>query len=93
MPEASKVGLVLPVSVPGYGSAGKTGTWRTARPVVNYDKCTDCLLCWLFCPDSVIDRVVVDGRERVVIDYEYCKGCGVCVDVCPVKAIEMVGER
>ena len=87
-----RVGLVLPISRPGPGSSGKTGSWRTHRPVINYSKCTSCLLCWLFCPDNVIDRVRVDGVETVVIDYEYCKGCGVCADVCPVKAITMVEE-
>ncbi|MET1102106.1 MAG: 4Fe-4S dicluster-binding protein [Pyrodictiaceae archaeon] len=83
---------MLPISYPGEASSGKTGIWRTSRPVINYAKCVDCFLCWLYCPESVIEIVKVDDRERVVIDYEYCKGCGICSEVCPVKAIVMVEE-
>ncbi len=83
---------ILPLSKAAEGAAGRTGIWRTERPVIDYGKCTSCLMCWLYCPESVIERVDVDGREMVTIDYEYCKGCGVCADVCPVNAIVMVKE-
>ena len=76
----------FPLSVPVFGAGGKTGTWRTARPVIDRDKCTGCLLCWVFCPEGIITK-----NERKV-DYEYCKGCGVCAKECPVSAIEMVRE-
>lgn len=66
----------------------KTGNWRVERPVINYAKCTKCLLCWLFCPEPAI---VWDGNS-VIIDYDYCKGCGICAYECPVKAISMVPE-
>ncbi len=79
----------LPLSVPSEAAMGKTGSWRTFKPVIDYSKCINCYLCWLYCPFSVISK----SEEGVVIDYEYCKGCGVCANVCPVKAIAFVPER
>ncbi len=85
----------LPLSPSDIGSAGKTGSWRTERPVLSPDKCTSCYLCWLYCPDDVITMQPREpgGKEVPVIDYEYCKGCGVCANVCPVKALSMVSEE
>jgi len=80
---------LLPLSRPAPGAAGRTGLWRLQRPVVDAGRCRGCMLCWLYCPESVIE--IVDGKA--VIDYEYCKGCGVCASVCPFKAIRMEGER
>lgn len=82
----------LPLSKPVIGVGGKTGFWRTQRPVVTYEKCIKCRLCWLYCPDSVID-VTEDPKKFVVINYDYCKGCGICANVCPAKAITMVSEE
>jgi pyruvate ferredoxin oxidoreductase delta subunit len=47
-------------------------------------------LCWLYCPESVIDWEKV---YKIQIDYTYCKGRGICADVCPVKAIDMTPEE
>ncbi len=66
----------------------RTGDWRALRPVIDYGKCTRCLICWLYCPDMAI---VWDG-EKPVVNYDYCKGCGICAHECPVKAIEMKPE-
>ncbi len=68
----------------------KTGSWRTMRPVIMYDKCTDCGICWLYCPDSAINRTEKGTYE---IDYEYCKGCQICAAECRVGAIETVAEE
>ena len=66
------------------GNAQKyeTGSWRTNRPVLDKNKCSSCLLCWIFCPDSSI--IVKDGKV-VGIDLEHCKGCGICAHECPLK--------
>ena len=67
-----------------------TGGWRTGeRPEVELAKCVDCLLCWLYCPDSAI---VLDGETFTGFDLDYCKGCAICAEVCPVGAIAMVPE-
>jgi pyruvate ferredoxin oxidoreductase delta subunit len=68
----------------------KRGTTKSERPVVRFDICTKCTLCWQECPDQCFDPTV-DGLYDV--DYEYCVGCGKCAEVCPVKeCIVMVDE-
>jgi 2-oxoacid:acceptor oxidoreductase delta subunit (pyruvate/2-ketoisovalerate family) len=68
----------------------RTGSWRTgARPEVDLGACVDCLLCWLYCPDSA---VVVDGTAFAGFDLDVCKGCELCAVVCPTGAIRMVAE-
>lgn len=74
---------------PGSAMKYKTGDWRAYRPIIDKEKCIDCLLCWIYCPDAAIKR----EEEKVSVVYEYCKGCGICANECPVKAIEMVEER
>ncbi|MCF7861623.1 4Fe-4S binding protein [Candidatus Woesearchaeota archaeon] len=68
----------------------KTGDWRTFRPQRDHDKCTNCMICFMYCPDSAIPLKdeKVDG-----FDYDHCKGCGICAKMCPVKCIEMKDEN
>jgi 2-oxoacid:acceptor oxidoreductase delta subunit (pyruvate/2-ketoisovalerate family) len=67
-----------------------TGGWRTGlKPEADTTLCVDCLLCWLYCPDSA---VVLDGTTFTGFDLDYCKGCELCAEVCPVDAIAMVAE-
>lgn len=79
--------VAVPIARPSIGSAGKTGLWRVHRPVIDYSKCTSCLLCWLYCPEGAITP-----GERPTVDYDYCKGCGICSEECPTGAIRMVKE-
>jgi 2-oxoacid:acceptor oxidoreductase delta subunit (pyruvate/2-ketoisovalerate family) len=68
----------------------ETGSWRTGvRPEVDLFKCVDCLLCWLYCPDSA---VLVDAGAFAGFDLRYCKGCELCATACPTGAIRMVAE-
>ena len=76
----------------GPGDAGKTGSWRILRPVLDPATCIPgkrgapaCYICWLYCPDGVISRGIPPK-----IDYDYCKGCGICAEECPTKSITMV---
>ena len=63
---------------------------RTMRPVVNFDTCIKCTLCWLQCPDSCFD-VTPDGLYDA--NMQACCGCGVCEAVCPVaNCVTMVNE-
>lgn len=68
----------------------KRGTTKTLRPVVRFDLCVGCTLCWLDCPDECFDPV---GGKLFDVSYEYCVGCGKCAQVCPVpECIVMVDE-
>ncbi|HUK80613.1 MAG TPA: 4Fe-4S binding protein [Nitrososphaerales archaeon] len=64
--------------------------WRVKRPVIDEAKCTNCLICWIYCPEPAIVR---HGEAKVTIDYDHCKGCGICEAECPLKAITMVKEQ
>lgn len=68
----------------------KTGDWKSKQPKFIKEKCTNCLLCWLYCPDSVIE--VKDGKV-CKFHLDFCKGCGICSEVCPASAIEMEDIR
>jgi pyruvate ferredoxin oxidoreductase delta subunit len=75
---------------PGRNEYFKKWSTRTMRPVVAFDKCTKCTLCWIACPDTVFD-VTPDGYFDA--NMEACCGCGVCEAICPVnECITMVNE-
>ena len=83
--------------------SGETGGWqpgrnptfkkfltRTMRPVVDFEKCIKCELCWIACPDSCFD---VTPDKLYDANMSACCGCGVCEAICPVeKCITMVNE-
>jgi pyruvate ferredoxin oxidoreductase delta subunit len=77
--------------VPGRNPTFKKYSTRTMRPVINFDTCTKCTLCWLNCPDTCFD-ITPDGFYDA--NMEACCGCGVCEAVCPVKeCVTMVNEE
>ncbi|MFQ5711731.1 MAG: 4Fe-4S binding protein [Candidatus Geothermarchaeales archaeon] len=77
------------IPYPGSTTKFKTGDWRTHRPVLDEEKCTGCLVCWIYCPEPAIKR----AGEIIEFDYDFCKGCGICAEECRIGAIEMVEER
>ncbi len=77
------------IAVPGSSVEYKTGGWRSHRPNLDRDKCNNCMLCWLFCPDSSIGA---ESAKITEFDWDHCKGCGICAEVCPIAAINMVEE-
>jgi pyruvate ferredoxin oxidoreductase delta subunit len=99
--DASKADLLtgeqLPIGarIPAKGNSDEyvTGGWRSERPVRDADKCTDCLICWIFCPDTSIhvadEKLAPAGEE---FDLAHCKGCGICAEECPTDCITMVPE-
>jgi pyruvate ferredoxin oxidoreductase delta subunit len=77
--------------VPTRNATFKKFSTRTMRPVVNFDTCTKCTVCWLQCPDTCFD-ITPDGFYDA--NMEACCGCGVCEAVCPVAdCITMVNEE
>jgi pyruvate ferredoxin oxidoreductase delta subunit len=77
--------------VPGRNPVFKKFSTRTMRPVINFDTCTKCALCWLLCPDTTFD-IAPDGMFDA--NMESCCGCGVCEAVCPVKeCVTMINEE
>jgi len=78
------------VTRPGSSADNHTGGWRALRPVWNKEKCTQCMICWTYCPDMAIPQK--DGK-RTETDFDYCKGCGICKQVCPFAAITMEKEE
>ena len=75
---------------PSTSPPSPTGGWRTGlRPDADLSKCVNCLLCWLYCPDSA---VTLDGTVFTGFDLDHCKGCEICAAICPTDAIEMVAE-
>lgn len=73
---------------PGSSVENKTGSWRTFTPKFDEEACTNCLMCWFYCPDAAIKRL--EPPKKMGFDMDYCKGCGICEEVCPADAIEMV---
>jgi len=93
-PDAYKK-ILASIQYPLIGEAGKTGLWRSLRPVLNVEKCIvvrenkhNCHICWISCPEGTISRTIPP-----VINYEYCKGCGICAHECPYNAIELKREK
>ncbi len=91
------------ITEPGSTSLEETGSWRTYRPEIRYEKCIRCMICWTYCPEPAIEKkegenYPVANPKLVkmpvpVINYNYCKGCGICVNECPTKAIDFVREE
>ena len=79
------------IVVPGEAPRPQTGGWRTGvKPEVDLSKCVNCLLCWVYCPDSAVELA---GTTFAGFDLTYCKGCEICAEVCPVDAVTMVPEE
>jgi pyruvate ferredoxin oxidoreductase delta subunit len=75
---------------PGNASEYKTGDWRSLRPVVDKEKCIQCGVCYLFCPDMAIGKT---EDNYFVADLYYCKGCGICAKECFTGCIRMIPEE
>jgi Pyruvate/2-oxoacid:ferredoxin oxidoreductase delta subunit len=67
-------------------SAPQHGTWKPWFPVIDYDRCTNCMQCLSFCLFGVYG---VDGDKRIQVqNNDNCKtNCPACSRVCPEAAI------
>lgn len=56
-------------------------------PVINPDKCRECMMCAEACPTGAI-AADWSKRQRAEIDQSVCVGCGMCKRNCQFGAIE-----
>lgn len=75
-----------PLSNPSKENVTDTGVWRIYRPIIDKDKCTKCVLCWLYCPENCIK---LGSDFAPTVNLAHCKGCGICAKECPIKVIVM----
>ena len=70
-----------PLNRPGVG-----GAWKPWFPVIDYDRCTNCLQCLSFC---LFDVYGVDEAHHIQVqNQDNCKtNCPACSRVCPEVAI------
>jgi len=66
--------------------AATHGQWKPWFPVIDYDRCTNCMQCLSFCLFGVYG---VDGEKRIQVqNQDNCKtNCPACSRVCPEAAI------
>jgi Pyruvate/2-oxoacid:ferredoxin oxidoreductase delta subunit len=64
----------------------RPGAWKPWFPVIDYDRCTNCMQCLSFCLFGVY---AVDGANRIEVrQQDNCKtNCPACSRVCPEAAI------
>lgn len=85
--QEQSLGAIIPEA--GNSRYYRTGGWRTVRPILDRERCNDCLLCWIYCPDSAVK--VREGK-LLGFDLDFCKGCGICAESCARQAITMKDE-
>ena len=61
--------------------------WREQHPVWDTERCFQCGICFLCCPDGAV-TLRHDGYYEM--EPQQCKGCGICAVECPNSAITMV---
>lgn len=74
---------------PGTSRQNLTGSWRVTVPKFLQEKCTNCQMCVLSCPEGC----VTGEEKKYQADLAYCKGCGICAAACPVGDIVMQLEE
>ncbi len=70
----------------GGASMNQPGAWKPWFPVIDYDRCTNCMQCLSFC---LFDVYGVDGDNQIQVqNNDNCKtNCPACSRVCPEVAI------
>lgn len=86
-PPASDILPILGAGVPAPEAPnGQSKLRRRWYPLIDYDRCTNCLECIDFCLFGVYG---IDPNERIIVEeQDNCKqGCPACSRVCPENAI------
>lgn len=83
--DADKVVERVEATVASLGSA-PPNQWKPWFPVIDFDRCTNCMQCLSFC---LFDVYAVDKKEQITVqNQEKCKTeCPACSRVCPEVAI------
>lgn len=73
-------------SIQTNGGAAPPNAWKPWFPVIDYDRCTNCMQCLSFCLFGVYG---VDEQKRIQVQHQdNCKtNCPACSRVCPEAAI------
>ncbi len=58
--------------------------YQASLPVLNQDKCIECMLCEKVCP-----YFAIEFKDKITFNPETCFRCGLCVSKCPTQAITM----
>jgi NAD-dependent dihydropyrimidine dehydrogenase PreA subunit len=96
--EAILIALVLLFAMDGCGSSAvhkatvahwlRKGDYHCDfDPVIDPDKCTNCMDCQVVCPTDVFARRRVGGNRMVVVNPGNCIECLACVKQCDDEAI------
>ena len=85
-----EITLGLNVPLPGSARDNFTGSWRSERPLWNDERCVQCGVCDMYCPEGCIKP---NAAGKYGANLDYCKGCGICFRECPTGAITMKTEE
>jgi NAD-dependent dihydropyrimidine dehydrogenase PreA subunit len=83
-----EVGAIVPAveSMCGEAQLPKPGGWKPWFPVIDYDRCTNCMQCLSFCLFDVYG-VSINGKIQVRSENNCKTDCPACSRVCPEVAI------
>jgi NAD-dependent dihydropyrimidine dehydrogenase PreA subunit len=70
--------------IPWWGVDRKAIEWY---PVINYDKCATCGICFVTCGRRVFDFDRKEGKVIVARPYNCMVACQTCMNLCPTGAI------
>jgi NAD-dependent dihydropyrimidine dehydrogenase PreA subunit len=70
----------------GEAQLPKPGGWKPWFPVIDYDRCTNCMQCLSFCLFDVYG-VTINGKIQVRSENNCKTDCPACSRVCPEVAI------
>lgn len=78
--------LTLATEARDASGARDLSAWKPWFPVIDYDRCTNCMQCLTFC---LFDVYGVDDEKQITVQHEsHCKtDCPACSRVCPEVAI------
>lgn len=68
-------------------SLSKSLSYKQSLPVLDEDKCVECMLCEKICPYFAIDFI-----GKITFNPNKCFECGLCIAKCPTGAISF-GEK